>query len=67
MNYGSAGNGGSSHPVPEIFKQATGTFIVHIPYLSIAPALTDRRAGQERKSPLRQTLACLSVSGASRD
>ena len=46
LNYGSAGNGGGSHLVPEMFKQATGTFIVHIPYLSSAPPLTDRRAGQ---------------------
>ena len=46
LNYGSAGNGGSSHLVPEMFKQATGTFIVHIPYRGSAPALTDLLAGQ---------------------
>ncbi len=46
FNYGSAGNGGSSHLVPEMFKQATGTFIVHIPYRGSAPALTDLLAGQ---------------------
>jgi tripartite-type tricarboxylate transporter receptor subunit TctC len=46
LNYGSAGNGGSSHLVPEIFKQATGTFIVHIRYRGSAPALTDLLAGQ---------------------
>jgi tripartite-type tricarboxylate transporter receptor subunit TctC len=31
VNYGSAGNGGSSHLVPEMFKSATGIFMVHIP------------------------------------
>jgi tripartite-type tricarboxylate transporter receptor subunit TctC len=46
LNYGSAGNGGSSHLVPEMFKQATGTFVVHIPYRGSAPALTDLLAGQ---------------------
>lgn len=46
LNYGSAGNGGSSHLVPEMFKQATGTFIVHIPYKGSAPAMTDLLAGQ---------------------
>ncbi|KNZ30951.1 MAG: LacI family transcriptional regulator [Methylibium sp. NZG] len=46
LNYGSAGNGGISHLVPEIFKSATGTFIVHIPYRGSAPAFTDLLAGQ---------------------
>ena len=46
LNYGSAGNGGSSHLVPEMFKQATETHIVHIPYRGSAPALTDLLAGQ---------------------
>ena len=46
LNYGSAGNGGISHLVPEMFKQATGTFIVHIPYSGSAPAFTDLMAGQ---------------------
>ena len=46
FNYGSAGNGGISHLVPEMFKSATGTFIVHIPYKGSAPAFTDLLAGQ---------------------
>ena len=46
LNYGSAGNGGISHLVPEMFKTATGTFIVHIPYRGSAPAFTDLLAGQ---------------------
>jgi tripartite-type tricarboxylate transporter receptor subunit TctC len=46
LNYGSAGNGGISHLVPEMFKQATGSFMVHIPYRGSAPAFTDLMAGQ---------------------
>ncbi len=46
VNYGSAGNGGISHLVPEMFKSATGMFMVHIPYRGSAPAFTDLIAGQ---------------------
>ena len=46
INYGSAGNGGISHLVPEMFKTATGLFMVHIPYRGSAPAFTDLIGGQ---------------------
>lgn len=46
INYGSAGNGGISHLVPEMFKTASGLFMVHIPYRGSAPAFTDLMAGQ---------------------
>lgn len=46
INYGSAGNGGISHLVPEMFKSATGVFMVHIPYRGSAPAFTDLLGGQ---------------------
>ncbi len=46
INYGSAGNGGISHLVPEMFKNETGLFMVHIPYRGSAPAFTDLMAGQ---------------------
>ena len=46
VNYGSAGNGGSSHLVPEMLKSASGIFMVHIPYRGSAPAFTDLMAGQ---------------------
>ena len=46
INYGSAGNGGISHLVPEMFKAATGLFMVHIPYRGSAPAFTDLMGGQ---------------------
>ena len=46
INYGSAGNGGISHLVPEMFKTATGLFMVHSPYRGSAPAFTDLMGGQ---------------------
>ena len=46
VNFGSAGNGGISHLVPEMFKTATGLFMVHIPYRGSAPAFTDLMGGQ---------------------
>jgi tripartite-type tricarboxylate transporter receptor subunit TctC len=46
MNYGSAGNGGISHLVPEMFKSSTGLFMVHIPYRGSAPAFTDLMGDQ---------------------
>jgi tripartite-type tricarboxylate transporter receptor subunit TctC len=46
INYGSADNGGISHLVPEMFKSATGLFMVHIPYRGSAPAFTDVIGGQ---------------------
>ena len=46
INYGSAGTGGISHLVPEMLKQETKTFMVHIPYRGSAPAFMDLMAGQ---------------------
>ena len=45
INYGSAGNGGISHLVPEMLKQETGIDMVHIPFKGSAPAFTDLMAG----------------------
>lgn len=46
LSYGSAGQGSLTHLTMELFKQATGTFIVHVPYRGIAPAITDLIGGQ---------------------
>jgi tripartite-type tricarboxylate transporter receptor subunit TctC len=46
LNYGTAGAGSSLHLTAEIFKQATGTNIVHVPYKGTAPAITELIAGQ---------------------
>ena len=46
LNFGSAGNGGISHLVPEMFKDAAGIDIVHVPYKGTAPAFQDLLAGQ---------------------
>jgi tripartite-type tricarboxylate transporter receptor subunit TctC len=46
LNYGSAGNGGVNHLVLELLKARTGTFITHIPYRGVAPAVMDMIGGQ---------------------
>jgi len=46
LNYASTGAGGTSHLAMEYFKLSTGTNLVHIPYKSTGPALTDVTGGQ---------------------
>ena len=45
-SYGSAGTGSLTQLVMELFKQQSGTFMVHVPYRGIAPAFTDLLGGQ---------------------
>ena len=45
VNFGSAGNGGISHLVPEMLKQSTGISMTHVPYKGSAPAFIDLIAG----------------------
>ena len=46
LSYGSAGQGSLTHLSMELFKLATDTFSVHLPYRGIAPAFTDLLGGQ---------------------
>ena len=46
VNFGSAGNGGISHLVPEMLKQSAGISMTHVPYKGSAPAFVDLMAGQ---------------------
>lgn len=46
VNFASAGVGASSHLAGELFKQAAGVQLVHVPYRGTAPAITDLLAGQ---------------------
>jgi tripartite-type tricarboxylate transporter receptor subunit TctC len=46
LSYASAGTGTPPHLAGELFKQSTGTFIVHVPYRGAAPALQDVMASQ---------------------
>lgn len=46
LNYGSGGNGTIGHISGEMFKTATGTKIVHIPYRGSTQAITDLIGGQ---------------------
>jgi tripartite-type tricarboxylate transporter receptor subunit TctC len=46
LNYASAGPGSSLHMTGELFKYATGTNIIHVPYKGTAPALIDLLGGR---------------------
>ena len=46
LSYGSAGAGSLTHLTAELFKLQTNSFMVHIPYRGIAPAITDLIGGQ---------------------
>jgi len=45
LSYSSSGAGGAPHLAAEMFKEATGTFIVHVPYRGGGPAIGDLLAG----------------------
>ncbi len=46
LDFGSGSTGSTGHLAGEMFKQMTGTFMVHIPYKSAAPAVADLLAGR---------------------
>jgi tripartite-type tricarboxylate transporter receptor subunit TctC len=46
LNMASSGNGSSQHVSGELFKMMTGVDMVHVPYRSGGPALTDLLGGQ---------------------
>jgi tripartite-type tricarboxylate transporter receptor subunit TctC len=50
MSYSSSGAGGAPHLAAEMFKEATGTFIVHVPYRGGGPAVSDLLAGHVQLS-----------------
>nr|WP_316639704.1 tripartite tricarboxylate transporter substrate binding protein [uncultured Roseateles sp.] len=45
LSYSSAGSGGAPHLAAEMFKDRTGTFILHVPYRGGGPAISDLIAG----------------------
>ena len=46
LSFASSGNGTTLHLSGELFKQMTGTNIVHVPYKAVSQALTDMIGGQ---------------------
>lgn len=46
LDFGSGSTGSTGHLAGELFKQMTGTYMVHIPYKAAAPAVLDLLAGR---------------------
>lgn len=46
LNYGSSGNGGTTHLAGELFNAMAGTRITHVPYQGSGPAMIDLLAGR---------------------
>jgi tripartite-type tricarboxylate transporter receptor subunit TctC len=50
LSYSSSGAGGGPHLAAEMFKDATGSFILHVPYRGGGPAIADLLAGHVQLS-----------------
>ncbi|MBC5783858.1 tripartite tricarboxylate transporter substrate binding protein [Ramlibacter sp. USB13] len=50
LTYSSSGAGGGPHLAAEMFKDATGSFILHVPYRGGGPAIADLLAGHVQLS-----------------
>ena len=46
LKYGSTGSGNQTHLAPELFAQASGTRMLHVPYKGEGPAIIDLMSGQ---------------------
>lgn len=46
LTFGSAGNGSVAHMMGELYKMASGTNLLHVPYRGMAPAMNDVLANQ---------------------
>jgi len=46
LDFASGSTGSTGHLAGELFKQLTGTYVVHIPYKGSAPAVSDLLAGR---------------------
>ena len=76
LKYASAGNGTMTHLAAEMFRLATGTHMIHVPYKGAAPATSDLLGGQVNlmfNNPVSSfphvkagKLRSLAVTGASR-
>ncbi|MBL0918219.1 MAG: tripartite tricarboxylate transporter substrate binding protein [Hydrogenophaga sp.] len=50
LSYSSSGAGGAPHLAAEMFKERTGTFVLHVPYRGGGPAIADLLAGHVQLS-----------------
>jgi tripartite-type tricarboxylate transporter receptor subunit TctC len=67
LNFGSAGNGSATHMIAELFQQAAGVKLRHVPYRGSSTAMNDLIAGQiDLMFELVTTAAPVSNAGAIR-
>jgi tripartite-type tricarboxylate transporter receptor subunit TctC len=67
LNFGSAGNGSATHMIAELFQQAAGVKLRHVPYRGSSTAMNDLIAGQiDLMFELVTTAAPVSNAGALR-
>jgi tripartite-type tricarboxylate transporter receptor subunit TctC len=57
ISFGSPGYGNSLHLAGEVFKQRTGTNLLHVPYKGVGPALTGVMAGEVQLAFMPPTIA----------
>nr|WP_315244708.1 tripartite tricarboxylate transporter substrate binding protein [uncultured Albidiferax sp.] len=50
LNYATSGSGSTQHIAAELFKEAAGVFVTHIPYRGSGPAMVDLIGGQVQMS-----------------
>ncbi|MBN8751805.1 MULTISPECIES: Bug family tripartite tricarboxylate transporter substrate binding protein [Variovorax] len=63
LTYASAGNGSPPHLVGELFKQAAGVDILHVPYAQVSQALADLTTGRVDMMFMGAPLAVPQVTG----
>jgi tripartite-type tricarboxylate transporter receptor subunit TctC len=63
LNFGSGGTGSPAHLIGEMFRMQTGANMVHVPYKTVAEAVTDVIAGQTHTMFVVSTAAMPQITG----
>lgn len=63
LNFGSGGTGSPAHLIGEMFRMQTGVNMVHVPYKTVAEAVTDVIGGQTQTMFVVSTAAVPQITG----
>ncbi|HWI15910.1 MAG TPA: tripartite tricarboxylate transporter substrate binding protein [Burkholderiales bacterium] len=63
LNFGSGGTGSPAHLIGEMFRMQTGVNMVHVPYKTVAEAVTDVIGGQTHTMFVVSTAAVPQITG----